>query len=265
MIPPDHFKTLHIDIKETIGYLILNRPDRLNALSPEMLQELVEAARWFDQQPNIRIVVLKGNGRAFSAGADLKAAAGPFEETGNWVSRREQTQIGHRMTSAIAGMRAITIAQVHGYAIGGAFLLMLACDFRIAAEGTIFSIPEIDLGIPLTWGGIPRLVAEIGPAKTKELVMTCRRFDAVEAESLRILNRIVSLQALESTCLSLAKDLAAKPVVPLQMTKEQVHAVTKQMGEAYLAAAEGDMLLSVLRDPESQRAAEAYRKKSLKG
>lgn len=162
------------------------------------------------------------------------------------------------MTEAIGNMHAITIAQVHGFAIGGAFLLMLACDFRVAAEGTFFSIPEVDLGIPLSWGGIPKLVSEIGPARTKELVMTCRRFDAIEAKDLGLLNQVVKKVALAKHCLDFAQSLAKKPSVPLIMTKEQVNAVAKNIGAAYVSSAEGDMLQTVLKDPESKAAAAAY-------
>jgi enoyl-CoA hydratase/carnithine racemase len=117
-------------------------------------------------------------------------------------------------------MRATTIAQVHGYAIGGALLLMMACDLRVVAEGTVFSIPEVDIGIPLAWGGIPRLVREIGPALTKELVMTCRRFTPEEAKGAGLVNRVVPEAALAEEVEKLAAELAGKPSVPVIITKE---------------------------------------------
>ncbi len=254
------FTTLKIEEKESIAYLTLNRPKRLNALSSTCLQELAAAAHWFNQQKNIKVVVIRGAGRTFSAGADIQDFQNNATESASWIERRNQGQIGFRMAEAIGNMNAITIAQVHGFAIGGAFLLMLACDFRIVAEGTFFSIPEVDLGIPLSWGGIPKLVSEIGPLKTKELVMTCRRFDAVEAKDLGLVNQIVPLDNLEKECVALANNLAAKPAVPIQMTKEQVNAVAKHIGAAYVGSAEGDMLQTVLKDPESKAAVMAYMK-----
>jgi len=256
---PD-FTTLKIKQKESIAFLTLNRPKRLNALSSTCLKELAAAAHWFNQQKHIKVVIISGAGRTFSAGADIHDFPNNPTESESWIERRDKGQIGFRMTQAIGEMHAVTIAQVHGFAIGGAFLLMLACDFRIVAEGTFFSIPEVDLGIPLSWGGIPKLVSEIGPAKTKELVMTCRRFDAVEAKDLGLVNQVVPLDSLEKECLALAENLAAKPAVPIQMTKEQVNAVTKHIGAAYVGSAEGDMLQTVLKDPESQAAAMAYMK-----
>ena len=188
------FDTIEVTCDGPLGRLTLARPDRLNAMGATMLRELAEAARWFDRQPEVRVVVVSGAGRAFSAGADLQdrpiAAAAP--ESGNaWAVRREVGQYGLRMADAIEQMRPITIAQVHGYAVGGGLVLMAACDLRVAAEDTVFSIPEIELGIPLAWGGIPRLVREIGPALTKELVITCRRFTAAEAKAAGLINRVV--------------------------------------------------------------------------
>ncbi len=254
---PD-FTTLKIEQEESIAFLSLNRPKRLNALSGTCLRELAEAAHWFNQQKHIKVVIIRGTGRTFSAGADIHDFPNNPTESETWIERRDKGQIGMRMTESIGNMNAITIAQVHGFAIGGAFLLMLACDFRIVAANTFFSIPEVDLGIPLSWGGIPKLVSEIGPAKTKELVMTCRRFDAVEAKDLGLINQVVAIEDLEKKCLELAHSLAAKPAVPIMMTKEQVNAVAKHIGAAYVASAEGDMLQTVLKDEESKAAAIAY-------
>lgn len=256
---PD-FTTLKIEQKESIAFLTLNRPKRLNALSGICLRELAEAANWFNQQKHIKVVIIRGTGRTFSAGADIHDFPNNPTESESWIERRDKGQIGFRMTESIGNMSAVTIAQVHGFAIGGAFLLMLACDFRIVTEKTFFSIPEVDLGIPLSWGGIPKLVSEIGPAKTKELVMTCRRFDAKEAKSLGLVNQVVAIENLEKECFALGETLASKPAVPIQMTKEQVNAVARHIGAAYVGSAEGDMLQTVLKDPESKAAAMAYMK-----
>lgn len=253
-----NFETLLIAIKENMATLTLNRPKSLNALSLKCLEELATAAHWFNQQQHIRVVIIKGAGKTFSAGADLKDFAKATPEETTWIDRRNKGQLGLKMTQAIGEMQAITIAQVHGYAIGGAFLLMLACDFRIVAEKTFFSIPEIDLGIPLSWGGIPKLVSEIGPLMTKELVMTCRRFAATEALQLGLINEIVVLENLPNHCQTLAQDLATKPIVPLFLTKEQVNAVANHIGAAYVRPVEGDMLQSIQKDQESREAAMAY-------
>jgi enoyl-CoA hydratase/carnithine racemase len=125
-------ETLKIELTGPIACLTLNRPERLNAMNTTMLRELVEAARWFDSQRDVRVVIVRGAGRAFSAGADLKD--GSRSEADGWIARREAAQAGSRMMDAVESMKATTIASVHGYAVGGAVLLMAACDLRVAAE-----------------------------------------------------------------------------------------------------------------------------------
>ena len=170
------FETLEVSADGPIGHLWLNRPDRLNALSTATLAELAAAARWFDEQADVRVVIVGGRGRAFSAGADLDG----FPMIGD-VGLRQAADVGRVMADALEAMRAVSIARIHGWCVGGGLVVAAACDLRVATATARFSIPEIDLGIPLAWGGIPRLVREIGPALTKELVMTCREFGAEEA------------------------------------------------------------------------------------
>jgi len=258
------FETLKVEVDGPIGRLTLARPERLNALGAATLKELAEAARWFDGHPELRAVIVRGEGRAFSAGADLKdpPVAPASRKSGNtWMVRREAGQLGLRMADAIEQMHAVTIAQVQGYAIGGGLVLMLACDLRVVAEDAVFSIPEVDLGIPLAWGAIPRMVREIGPAMTKELVMTCRRFTPAEAKALGCVNRVVPADTLEAEAEALAREIAAKPSVPVIITKEHANAVARAMGAGLTAFADGEALLNSVFDPESQAAALAYQEK----
>jgi enoyl-CoA hydratase/carnithine racemase len=252
------FNTLIIEIEGDIAYLILNAPKKYNALGSTLLKELVVAAKWFDTQRAIKVVIVKGAGQVFSAGADLKDPIYADMDKVDWLTRREMGQLGYDMAQAIESMRAVTIAQVEKFAIGGGLVLMMACDLRIAATGTIFSIPEVDLGIPLAWGGIPKLVREIGPAMTKELVMTCRRFTPEEALSMQILNRVVPQEELEKTCLSLALSISQKPHVPIVITKEHVNAVVSSMGKDSSSRADGDVLNGITKDPDAVKAMETY-------
>ena len=266
------FETLRIDVEGPLGFLTLNRPDRLNAMNGTMLDELAEAARWFDRNLDVRVVIVRGEGRAFCAGADLKGASSsgspsaPPPGSASWQARREAGQRGLRMTSAIEQMRAVTIAQLHGYAVGGGFLLAVSCDLRVAADDVVFFIPEVELGIPLTWGGVPRLVRELGPALAKELVMTCRRFGAREAKEWRFLNRVVAADRLDAEARSLASSLLAMPAVPLVVTKDQASAAADALVPARMSAVlEGDALLGVSTDPASQEYRAAYAARNLGG
>src|ERR1039458_5905298 len=245
------FQTIKVEVEDAVG--------------PTMLQELAEAARWFDSHRELRVVIVSGEGRAFCAGADLRdspVAAASARSDRSWLYRREVGQYGLRAADALEQMRAVTIAQVHGFAVGGGVVLMAVCDLRVAADDAVFFIPEIDLGIPLAWGGIPRLVREIGPALTKELVMTCRRFTPAEAKSIGFLNRVVPAAQLESEVDQLARELATKPSVPVAITKEHVNSVARAMGAGTTAFADGDVLLGALGEEESGAAARAYREKA---
>jgi enoyl-CoA hydratase/carnithine racemase len=262
------FQTIKVEADDGgLGRLTLNRPERLNAIGATMLQELAEAARWFDSHRELRVVIMSGAGRAFCAGADLQDSAMTTTDPkpGNsWLYRREVGQYGLRASDAIEQMRAVTIAQVHGYAVGGGVVLMAVCDLRVAAEDAWFFIPEVDLGLPLAWGGIPKLVREIGPAMTKELVMTCRRFSPAEAKQMGFLNRVVPLAQLEAEVEELARELIEKPSVPVAITKEHVNAVTRAMGAGITAFADGDGLLGASATEESRAAARAYREKTFR-
>jgi enoyl-CoA hydratase/carnithine racemase len=155
-------------------------------------------------------------------------------------------------------MRAVTIASIHGHCVGGGVVLAAACDLRLAARGTRFSIPEVDLGIPLAWGGIPRLVREIGPAMTKELVLSCRPFSAEEGLRLGFINRVVAEQELDQAVAELARELTAKSALTLAATKLAVNAAAEQLVSTSGAWSDADSLLGALADAESREASRAY-------
>ncbi|MGO8905774.1 MAG: enoyl-CoA hydratase/isomerase family protein [Solirubrobacteraceae bacterium] len=249
------FDTIEVNAAGARGEVTLNRPDKLNPLSNETLRELAEAARWLDEQPGVKVVIVSGSGRAFSSGADVSVFAGADPGVS---ARREAADAGRLMAEAIESMRAVTVARIHGHCVGGGLVLAAACDLRVAADTTRFSIPEVDLGIPLAWGGIPRLVREIGPAMTKELVLTCRPFTAAEARELGFVNRVVGEGHLEQAVDELVGQLERKSSLTLEATKLAVNAASRAMVSTAGAWSDADTLLSALSDPESRRAAQEY-------
>jgi enoyl-CoA hydratase/carnithine racemase len=252
------FSEIAVTVDGPRGDITLNRPAKLNPLSTTTLNELASAARYLDTLAEVKVVVVSGNGRAFSAGADL--ASFTAAESSAAVAR-DTADAGRRMAEAIEAMRAVTIAKIHGHCVGGGVVLACACDLRIAADDTRFSIPEVDLGIPLAWGGIPRLVREIGPARTKELVMTCRPFDAAEAVAAGFLNRTVPASDLAAAVDELVGQLTGKSALTLTATKRHTNAVTESMVGTVRAWNDADSLVTALRDPESRAAGESYLKR----
>jgi enoyl-CoA hydratase/carnithine racemase len=163
------------------------------------------------------------------------------------------------MAEAIGGMQALTIAQVHGHCIGGGVVLAAACDLRVVGASARFRIPEVDLGIPLYWTGVPRLTRELGPALTKELILTGRAFEADEALAIRFANRVVDDAGLPAHTAAFAAELASKSALALRTTKQQVEAAAPPLaaGDAGAARDVAD-LAAAFADPESRAVAAAY-------
>ena len=249
------FETLDVSVDGRIGRLTLNQPDKLNPLGTVPLAEIAEAAAWFDTT-DASIVVVTGAGRAFSSGFDLREFAGGPDATPG--GNRAQADLGRLMAEAMERMRALTIAAIKGPCVGGGVVLAGVCDLRIAADDTVFSIPEVDLGIPLAWGGIPRLIREIPPAIVRELVLTCRPFDADEARSLGFVNRVVPRADLEDAVDELAARLAGKAPSVVRATKRQVMTALEDVASTTGAWADADLLGAALGDPAARAAARAY-------
>ena len=248
------FETLVVEVEGRIGRVMMNRPEKLNALSRQLMSEIVELGAWLKHREDIRVMIFSGAGRSFCAGFDLN----DFSSASDGESPRQAADLGRLATNALTDVPQLTIAAVHGHCVGGGVVFVAACDLRVATNETTFIIPEVDLGIPLAWGGIPRLVREIGPALTKELVLTCRPFGADEAKSIGFINQVVPPGDLETTVTELAENLASKTLYSLHSTKQQVNAVMEEIAGTGRSAGDADMLVYAMRDPESREATARY-------
>lgn len=243
--------TLFVGIEAPVAEVVLNNPSKLNPLSFEALQDLIDVAEFLNQQSGLRSVVIRGEGRAFCGGADLKV----FREL---EIDSDTADLGRRMADAVESITAVTVAAIHGYCVGGGVVLAAACDFRIAAADTTFLIPEVDLGIPLAWGGIPRLVREIGPAATRELVLTCRPFSAQEALALGFLTTVVEPQDLLSHASDLSQKLAKKSRLVVRQTLEAIRVATEDLISTSESKKDADLLRAAMRDEESSAVRQTY-------
>lgn len=238
------YHTLTIERDGPVAYVWLNRPERRNALSPLALEEVAAAFDELQKAFDTPVVVLGGRGLSFCAGADRKDPPARLAR-GSGASARERrhvAQVGRRALEAIERCEAITIARLHGHVIGGGVVLALGCDLRIAAESTLFHIPEVDLGIPLTWGAVPRLIREVGMARAKELVLLCDRFDAPTAERYGMINRCVPDADLDTAVGDWAKRLGNKADWALHMTKTQFRAYSRMTVLGDVTEGDGDLL-----------------------
>lgn len=147
-----------------------------------------------------------------------------------------------------------TIARLHGHVVGGAAVLSLACDFRVASDDTSVWIPEVDLGIPLTWGAVPMLIRECGMARAREAIVLCDRITASDAERWGIVHRVVPIADLDDAVDEWAARLVAKPAAAIAMSKSQFRAYAGAFRMGELAELDGDLLLSSSMSAEARRA-----------
>jgi len=207
-------ETIIVRKEKPIAWIVLNRPERLNAINPKMIEEIGRALDDLEEDPDVRVIVFKGNGRAFCAGADVTAFAGINPLLAMKASRKFQ-----ELTLKIQFYTKPTIAAIHGYALGGGLELALSTDFRIASEDAMLGQPEINLGFIPGAGATQRLARIVGPAKAKELIMTGDFIPAVEAHKMGLINKVVKPGALDEEARNLALKLAEKPPLALMAAK----------------------------------------------
>jgi enoyl-CoA hydratase/carnithine racemase len=224
-----------------LAVITLDRPDKLNGLNLQMHDELQQVCRELQDDYATRVVILTGAGRAFSAGADLRERR-PTQPASD-LDRRLRVGVGERTSGLIERLDQVTIAAINGLAIGGGVVLTACCDLRLAAESAWFSIPEIDVGLPLTWNALPRLMRELGPARTKELVMTCDRFEAQDALRWGFVNHVCPDADLMPAALALAEKLLAKDEMVLAMTKSATNALAQMMVPEQVTYADREQML----------------------
>ncbi len=226
---------LTIAYEGPVARLTLSRPERLNALNDEVRRSISEELTLLEERPDIRVVVLDGAGKAFSAGADLSSGAYPDMRGADWATRRHRTGSWQRLLDQLGRIPQVTVARLHGYVIGGAALLAVACDIRVAADNVIVRIPELAIGIPLTWAGIPLLIREVGMPLTRDWVMTCRDVQSDELLRCGFAQRVVAEARLDDEVSQLLEQLLAVPPGPLSMTR----AMTAALGRAHPAMSAG--------------------------
>jgi enoyl-CoA hydratase/carnithine racemase len=240
-----------------VVHLTLSRPEKLNALDDGLRQALAGSLRELEERPEVAVVVLRGSGRAFSAGADLRSTAYPPVE-GDWATRRHRTATWQRVLEQLDRLPQVTVAGLHGHVVGGAALLAAACDLRVAADDVVLRIPELALGIPLTWAGIPLLVREVGMPLARDWVMTCREVPAEELHRCGFAQRLAPRAELDDAVEACVAQLLAVPPGPLAMTR----AMTSALGRAHPAMVAGwgdaDHQQWAFTEEEHREAARAY-------
>jgi len=207
-----------------IAVVRFDRGDAVNALSPEAMRQLRAAARSFEDDLETSVVILTGNAKAFSAGFDLKDGERREKAALGLAEQRKSIRVGPRMCREWHEMEQVTIAAIEGFCIGGGAALAVSLDFRVCAAGAHLRIPEVALGLNMTWGSIPRILQLIGPARTKLAVLLASdRIEAAEAERWGLVEKVVPNGEALAGAMALAERIASEPPIPVKMTKATVN------------------------------------------
>lgn len=241
------FETITVDTQEFVTTITLNRPDRLNALTLRMADELYDVLHQQDQDDATRVFLITGAGRGFCAGADLTARGSGQSQASNAPTLAE------RMHQALVDIEKPIIAAINGVAVGGGCTLTLLCDLRIASSAAKFRLPFTSLGISAELGSTYTLPRLIGMGKAMELILTSKMILADEAEQVGLVNQVVEPEALLPTARQMAVDIAGLPPMSVRMNKRALKLGEDMEGQFRFE----NMALAVLGKTEDAREAAA--------
>jgi enoyl-CoA hydratase len=212
------YQTLRFEKRKRIGFVTVNRPEAMNALNPQVLEELHSLFQEIEKDSEVGVVILTGEGKAFVAGADISAMHQMSPKEG-----REMMKLGHRLMNYMEEMEKPIVAAVNGFALGGGCELALACDFRIASEKAKFGQPEVNLGIIPGFGGTQRLPRLVGKAMGKRMIMTGETLNAERALAVGLCEEVVPHEELLKKAEELAETILGKAPLAIKAAKTAVN------------------------------------------
>lgn len=212
------YGTILVERHDRVGLIRLNRAEAYNALSGTVMQEVIEALRAFDSEAEVGAIVITGNEKVFSAGADIKDMAGATAE-----QMAEQDTIS--LWDCVQPIKKPVIAAVSGWCLGGGNELAMACDMIVASESAKFGQPEINIGVIPGAGGTQRLTRAVGKAIAMEVIINNRNLTAQEALQYGLVNRIVPVEGYLEEALKLANEIAGRAPLAVSMAKEMIKKV----------------------------------------
>lgn len=252
-----------LEIRDGVSYVTMNRPESMNAMNAGLLADLSEVLRHCESNQAVRVLVLKGAGRAFCAGGDVRWMLATQKTDPSWPACIHD--LGGKLNQVILLIRNMpkpVIASVHGFAIGAGFSLALACDWRLAAEGAKFIQAYVNLGLTPDGGSTYFLTMLLGQAKAMELICTGRTVEAAEALELGLLNEVTPQEVLAAKTAELAGMMAQGPAVAYGQAKKLVYEAHRQtLAEQLVKEQESIVKTTMSRDFREGLAAFAEKRK----
>lgn len=242
------WQCLEVTFDSGVAVVWLNRPERRNAMSLEMMAELIEVAQLLSKNTRIHAVVLAARGDNFSAGVDMSPGEILQGSDDTLLERRQQARIGSDLCSAWENLEQVTIAAIEGHCLGGGFALVVACDFRITGSSAWFKLPEVKLGISMSWHSLPRMVALAGPSRAKQLAIFSEKVPAIDALSWGLVDKVVDDEEAFGEAIEWARKVVALPPLPVRMVKEAVNAVALALAHATIHMDRDQVLLATQTD-----------------
>ncbi|OPX18031.1 hypothetical protein BXT86_03345 [candidate division WOR-3 bacterium 4484_100] len=212
------YKNIIVEKKEQIGILKVNRPEKLNAVNIETILEIESAMQEFNQNKEVLVVIITGEGKSFVSGSDISKLVQMDS-----LQAREYSQIGQRVLSFIENMEKPVIAAVNGYALGSGCELCMACDIRVASEKAKFGQPEVKLGLIPGHAGTQRLARLVGIGKAKELIFTGDIISAQQALNIGLVNKVVAPESLMDEAIALAKKIIEVGPTAVRLAKTVIN------------------------------------------
>ncbi len=240
-----------------VATITLSRPESLNALNGRLVAELERVATELHDDEETRVVVVTGAGKHFSAGVDLKDPERAERDRDSRLMRWRYLRAGPRLVRSFLELQQITIAAVNGAALGGAACLISVCDFRLGAEDATVGYPEINLGMNLSWMGVPPLVHLVGPARAKRMLLLGHRESAQTLGAWGFFDEVVPGDLLLGRAKELAAELASKPPMAAQMIKRGVNAAATALDHAVMHMDTDQFMLATETD-DHREAIEAF-------
>ena len=213
-----------IERQDRIAIVRFDRGTRANPMSAALLRELTKAARSFEDDDTLAAVVLTGTAENFSMGADLKDPEREVSRSWPMSRRRLAMQAGGKMCRAWEELEPLTIAAIEGWCVGGGAAISVACDLRVSSRSATFYVPEIERGMNLSWGAVPRITHLVGPAKAKRIIILSEKIPAATAQDWGLVDQLSEPGASLQDALALAHRAASMPPVQLRMIKQAVNA-----------------------------------------